>query len=99
MFRNINERIEKGVERHGVQSPTPFHCECERSTCLATIDLPASVYERVLAERYRFVLIPGHEDTGIERVVERQPSYLVVEKIGEARAQIDRDHPQQQHRT
>ena len=32
-----------------------------------------------------------------ERVVERQASHFVVEKIGEAREQLDRDHPQQQH--
>jgi hypothetical protein len=44
-------------------------------------------------------LIPGHEEATIERVVERQPSFLVVEKVGEAREQIDRDHPQQRHRS
>lgn len=98
IFRNINERIEKGAAKHGVQSPIPFHCECDRTSCLETIDLAVSVYERLLGERYQFVVIPGHEDTAIERVLERQTAYLVVEKIGEARAQIDRDHPQQRHR-
>jgi hypothetical protein len=97
LFRSINERIEKGAEHHDVRGPIPFHCECDRTSCLATIDLPLTVYERLLGERYQFVVIPGHEDTAIERVLESEPSYLVVEKIGEARAQIDRDHPQQRH--
>ena len=43
-------------------------------------------------------MLPGHEDASIERVVERLPAFVVVEKIGEARAQIERDHPQQRHR-
>jgi len=97
IFRSINERIEAGAEQHGVETALPFHCECGRASCLDTIEIPPSAYERVVRERYRFVLIPGHDDAAIERVVERQPSYIVVEKVGEAREQIDRDHPQQRH--
>jgi hypothetical protein len=98
IFRGINEQIEAGAEQHGVETRLPFHCECERASCLDTIELLPSTYGRVVRERYRFVLIPGHEDSTIERVIERQPSYVVVETVGEAREQIDRDHPQQQHR-
>jgi hypothetical protein len=94
IFRSINERIEAGAEQQGVKRALPFHCECGRASCLETIEISPSVYERVVRERYRFVLIPGHEDAAIDRVVERQPSYVVVEKVGEARRQIDCDHPQ-----
>ena len=41
----------------------------------------------------------GHEDERIERVLERRPDYLMVEKAGEAREQIDRDHPRPRHQT
>jgi hypothetical protein len=83
-----------------VNAPLSFHCECGRATRLETIELPPPVYERVVRERYRFVLTPGHEEAAIERVIERQPAYVVVEKVGEAREQIDRDHPpQQRHQT
>jgi hypothetical protein len=99
IFRGINERIEEGAEQHGVNAPLPFHCECGRSSCLERIELAPPVYDRVVRERYRFVLAPGHEEAAIERVIERQPAYLVVEKVGEAREQIDRDHPQQRHQT
>jgi hypothetical protein len=98
IFRAVNERIEQGAEKHGVRAPLSFHCECARASCLETLEIPPPLYERVVRERYRFVVIPGHEDPEIERVVEREAAYAVVEKIGEARAQIDRDHPQQRHR-
>jgi hypothetical protein len=91
IFRGVNERIEDGAEQHGVEGPLPFHCECGRASCVSTIEIAPRVYERVVRERYRFVLIPGHEVPAIERVVERQPDFVIVEKLGEAREQIDRD--------
>src|SRR5690242_19171165 len=99
VFRGINERIEQGAEQYGVEAPLPFHCECARASCIETIDIPPPDYERVVRERYRFVVIPGHEDAAVEQIVERGASYLVVVKVGGAREQLDRDHPQQQHRT
>jgi hypothetical protein len=98
IFRGVNERIEAGAEQHRVESPLPYHCECGDSACLGKIELRPAEYERIVDERYRFVVLPGHEDESIERVIERQASFVVVEKIGEARAQIDRDHPQERHR-
>jgi hypothetical protein len=32
----------------------------------------------------RFVVLPGHEETAIESIVEVYPGYVVVEKRGEA---------------
>jgi hypothetical protein len=98
IFRGVNERIEEGAEHHGVTASLPFHCECGRLSCVGKIEIPPREYERVASERYRFVLIPGHDDPAIERVVERHPAYVVAEKVGDAREQIDRDHPQHRHR-
>jgi hypothetical protein len=42
-------------------------------------------------------VIPGHERADVESVVERHSSYLVVEKTGEARAEIEREHPRARH--
>lgn len=97
IFRSVNTRIEEGVERHSVESPVPYHCECNDASCFETIHLVPSDYEQVLHERYQFIVMPGHEDETIEHVVERHPAHLVVEKIGEAREQLDQDHPQQRH--
>jgi hypothetical protein len=98
-FRDINARIEEGAQQHGVDAPLPFHCECDNAACVEKIDIRPSDYERVVAHRYRFVLVPGHEDESVERVVERYAGYVVAEKIGKAREQIERDHPQRRHRT
>jgi hypothetical protein len=97
IFREINEKIEQGVEQHGVASPVEYHCECASASCFETISLRPSEYERVAGERYRFVIVPGHETGEFEQVVERHEDYLIVEKIGEAREQIDRDHPWRRH--
>jgi hypothetical protein len=97
IFREVNERIEEGAEQHGVTGTLPFHCECGRASCVATIEIPAGRYAVIVRERYRFVVLPGHEEPSIERTVETTPEYLIVEKIGEARERIDRDHPQQHH--
>jgi len=98
VFRSVNDRIEQGAEQHAVEAPLPFHCECGRASCLARIEIPPRVYALIVRHRYRFMVVAGHEDAAIERVVERQPTHVVVEKVGEARKQIDRDHPQQRHR-
>jgi hypothetical protein len=98
IFRNVNDRIDESAQQQDVESPLPFHCECDDASCFGKIDIRRSEYERIVSHRYRFLLIPGHEDPKVERVVERNDDYVVAEKIGEARERIDRDHPQQQHR-
>ena len=37
----------------------------------------------------RFFVIPGHEDSSVERVIERNDRYIVVQKIGEAADEAD----------
>jgi hypothetical protein len=98
LFRTINERIEQGAKEHGVEQPLPFHCECVDETCVETIELRPAEYDRIAAHIARFVLIPGHERPSVESVVERHASHLVVEKTGEARAEIEREHPRDRHR-
>jgi hypothetical protein len=97
VFRDVNERIEKGAEEHQVSTALPFHCECGRTSCLETIEIPPGRYARIVRERYHFVVLPGHEEPRIERIVGTEEKFLVVEKVGEAREQIDRDHPQPHH--
>ena len=97
LFRTINERIEEGAKQHGVEQPLPFHCECVDETCVETIELAPSDYDRIAGHIARFVVIPGHETSPVESVVERHRAYLVVEKTGEARAEIERDHPRPRH--
>ena len=95
--RDVNRRIEEGAKLHGVGSAMPFHCECAQDVCLEKIELDAQTYEPILNERYRFMVVPDHVVPSVERIVQRHENFLVVEKVGEARDQIDRDHPQKRH--
>jgi hypothetical protein len=97
IFRGVNARIEQGVEMHHVPGLVPYHCECGQASCFEMIALHPSDYERIAAARYQFIVTPGHEDDAIERVTEDHETYRVVEKVGEAREQLDRDHPQDRH--
>jgi hypothetical protein len=97
LFRTINERIEAGAKQHGVDQPLPFHCECCDESCLEKIEIPPAEYDRIAAHIDRFVLVPGHERADVESVVEQHSSYLVVAKTGEARAEIEREHPRPRH--
>src|SRR5438132_12929614 len=51
IFRDVNEKIDEGAERHGVASAVPYHCECGSATCFETVELRPSEYGRVASER------------------------------------------------
>jgi hypothetical protein len=99
IFRQINEQIEEGAEQHGVSSSLPFHCECGRSRCTETVELAPAVYERIAANPLHFVVKPSHQIPELERVIDTRAGYVVVEKVGEAREEIEREYRRKRHRT
>ncbi len=52
--------------------------------CADTIQLTSAEYERLRADDNQFVVVPGHEDSGVEQVVAATDRYLVVKKLGAA---------------
>jgi hypothetical protein len=99
LVRDVNRQIEEGASLHEVTSSMPLHCECGQAGCAEKIEVEPQTYEPILNERYRFIVVPGHVQSEIERVIEDRDAFVVVEKVGQARAQIDADHPQSRHRT
>jgi len=83
VFREVNERIEELGERFDTDE-VEFVCECADVGCAERLSLTTGEYEQVRSEPDRFLLAPGHEQPGIERVVEDHGRFLVVEKLGEA---------------
>ena len=82
-FRALNEQIVADVgadahERHG------FLCECGAEDCIEAISLTRDEYERVRAKGDHFVIMPGHELPEVERVVEQNERFHVIEKLGAA---------------
>jgi hypothetical protein len=84
LFREVNENIAGLEERHGSVEGPVFICECANPDCTEQLAVEPEIYQRVREQPRWFVLLPGHEDPQIERVVERHSGFLVVEKIGAA---------------
>ena len=88
LFREVNRNIAGLEERFGGQRTLELICECERVVCHDGLEIDAAAYADVRSNRLRFLVLPGHEDPQIERVVHRKRTYLVVEKVGEAAREI-----------
>ena len=86
LFREVNERIVELSHRYRDEHrPNAYLCECLNVDCTATVEMPWDEYERIRAKGNRFFVLPGHEDSAVEALVETTPRYVVVEKIGVAR--------------
>jgi hypothetical protein len=85
-FRTLNERIESRVlERDGdSESELLIVCECSREECTERISLSVGEYELVRSRSRMFVVLAGHADLQIERVIMRSGDHDIVEKMGEA---------------
>ena len=87
LFREVNERIaelEDGVVGEDDSLLTGFVCECPNDECGETVEITRRQYEMVRSDPRRFVVLPGHEDLDLARVVEHGTHFLVVEKRGGA---------------
>jgi hypothetical protein len=85
LFREVNENIARLEERHGGTTAEPvFVCECADADCVEHLTVTADVYARVRKDPRRFLILPGHEDPQLERVVETHGDFLIVEKTGAA---------------
>jgi hypothetical protein len=82
-FRDINERIEKRVDRwEGLD--VRFEnvvCECSDANCVERVMVQPKEYRFVRSKRDRFLVAPRHDEPEIERVIYRHDRYWVVEKL------------------
>lgn len=96
VFREVNERIEELQRRFSVAGDDLLQvvCECDRLDCMNHLTVTVETYERVRSDPATFVVAPGHEDQGVEAVVETGDDYLVVRKrAGEARRAAEETDP------
>jgi hypothetical protein len=80
LFRDVNERIAESAERFDADA-AEFVCECADPNCTHRIQTTLEHYDEVRGEPTHFLLVPGHEDTDIERVIERRGRLAIVEKF------------------
>jgi len=83
-FREVNERLEARALERAAADAFEIVCECASEECTERIELTAAEYERVRAEPTRFILVLGHDDPSLERIVLENGTYAVVDKIGAA---------------
>jgi hypothetical protein len=79
LFREVNERIE---ELRPSELRIEFACECSDTACTASLILSDAEYEHVRRFPTHFIVVQGHELDEVERVVEQNERYAVVEKFG-----------------
>lgn len=85
LFREVNQNIARLEEQHGDTTTAPvFVCECANEGCTERLKVDPETFRRVRMDSRRFLVIPGHEDPQLERVVETHADYLIVEKTGTA---------------
>ncbi len=81
LFRDVNERIAETTERFQ-SDQAEFVCECSDPACTERVHATLDEYEHVRSDGAQFLLVPGHEDARVERVVEQpRGRFAVVEKI------------------
>ncbi|MEA2565442.1 MAG: hypothetical protein QOD49_619 [Actinomycetota bacterium] len=78
--RDLNEDIEAAHEEAGHEGYVPMLCECGRADCEHVVPMTLEEYEGVREDPRRFALAPEHLVVEIERVVEDEGRFLVVEK-------------------
>ena len=79
LFRQVNERIHEVLESLGDDGrPGEFVCECGRIDCATMMQLTQEEYEAARAGGERFIVVPGHEHSGIDQVYARHEGFVVV---------------------
>lgn len=91
LFREVNEQIEQLNETFGTDGEESFVCECGNPECTQAIALPRSEYERIRGHANRFAIALNHEDPEVERLVEENERYAVVEVYAGEGSEIARD--------
>jgi hypothetical protein len=84
LFREVNERIEELAESLELRDEVPILCECGTPGCNERIVLTEAEYDDLRRIPTHFAVLPGHDIAAVERVVEQNERFVVVEKFGES---------------
>jgi hypothetical protein len=82
LFRVVNEQLESLNDTFTVQTDTfQIVCECGKRDCVEQLAVPPEDYTRIRSDPTLFFVLPGHQDTTSEAVVEEQrEKYVIVRK-------------------
>lgn len=82
VFREVNEKIEELEHRFAIAENQSLDivCECDHIECAEPLSVDLEIYEKVRSEPTLFLLLPGHQDSSVEDVVDAGDNYLIVRK-------------------
>ena len=86
-FRIANEELEparRDAAGDDEEALLPFLCECSNARCTTVVGLTRAQYENVRSVPTWSLAVAGHEDSAVERVVQRNERFVITEKFGEA---------------
>jgi hypothetical protein len=74
-------------------------CECADDTCIERVEMSAGEYEAIRADAAWFFVAASDEHVwpDVERVIERNDRYWIVEKVGHARRLAENTDPRSKH--
>jgi hypothetical protein len=84
LFREVNEQIDALAGPFDLLDQVPIICECAAAGCNERIELTQAEYENLRRIPTHFAVLPGHDIPDVERIVEKNNRYVVVEKFGES---------------
>jgi hypothetical protein len=82
-FREANEHIDDRRAELGVDTRTPYLCECEDERCTEVVRLKPDEYAAARRSPRTFLLAAGHAFREGE-IVSEHDGYVIVEKHGRA---------------
>ena len=93
-FRRANETLRERFGRYELPpgEQLPFLCECSERTCTNLVWLALDEYQAVRDDPEAFLIVPGHNDTETEQLVDDQSALHDVPGSGERFAAMHRKH-------
>jgi len=85
LFREINDRVKPqdlALLREDPDALLGFVCECGSRRCTELMLMTLDEYERLRTEPTRFAVLPNHHFDQVERILERNERFFLIEKIG-----------------
>ena len=93
-FRAINERLRNDLRAvPDDEAPVEFVCECGRVDCVQPVPLTLDEYEAIRASPFDFAIVPGHEASDVEDVVDVNDRFAHVRKHPDAGPIVKATYP------
>jgi hypothetical protein len=99
LYRSVNERIKQLNAALGEVTPDgdshEWLCECADTDCIVRISATLDEYEGVRESPRTFMVAPRHLYSAVERVLDRNRRFMIVEKLDDAGAVAEALDPRQ----